>query len=60
MTECLSPPKNRVGRPRVPVTPQQVRALKNEGVSWRQIAKALKIGATTARRLFSYGEEIHR
>ena len=57
MMECLTPPKNRVGRPRVHVTQEQVRALKNEGVSWRQIARVLKIGATTARKLFRFGQE---
>jgi DNA invertase Pin-like site-specific DNA recombinase len=60
MTQCLTPPENRIGRPRVRVTQEQVRALRNEGISWRQIAKALKIGATTVRRLFSSGEEIHK
>ena len=60
MMECPTPPKNRVGRPRVGAMQEQVRALRNEGISWRQIAKALKIGATTVRRLFSSGEEIHK
>jgi hypothetical protein len=60
MTECLTPPKNRVGRPRVHATPEQVRVLKNDGVSWRQIAKVLIIGATSARMLFNSGEETHR
>ena len=41
-----------VGRPRVSVKPEQVRQLKNQGASWRQIAKALGIGTATAMRLF--------
>jgi DNA invertase Pin-like site-specific DNA recombinase len=60
MAEYVTRPENRVGRPRVRVTQEQVRALRNDGTSWRQIAKALKIGATTVRRLFSSGEEIHK
>jgi DNA invertase Pin-like site-specific DNA recombinase len=60
MTLCLTPPENRIARPSVRVTQEQVRALRNEGISWRQIAKALKIGATTVRGLFSSGEEIHK
>lgn len=58
MMECPTPPKNRVGRPRVRATQEQVRVLKSEGASWRRIAKLLRIGATTARRLFKLGEEI--
>jgi DNA invertase Pin-like site-specific DNA recombinase len=49
--------KNPVGRPRVSVTPEQVRQLRSQGASWRRIAKILRIGATTARRLFKCVEE---
>ena len=44
--------KNPVGRNRVRVTPEQVRQLRSQGASWRQIAKALGIGTATAMRLF--------
>ena len=43
--------KNPVGRPRVSVTPEQVRQLRSQGASWRQTAKALGIGTATAMRL---------
>ena len=43
--------KNPVGRPRVTVTPEQVRQLRGQGASWRQTAKALGIGTATAMRL---------
>ena len=32
------------GRPRVTVTPDQVKQLRNRGANWRRIAKALRIG----------------
>lgn len=44
--------KRPAGRPRVRVTPVQVLHLWSQGVSWRQIAKTLKIGTATAMRLF--------
>jgi DNA invertase Pin-like site-specific DNA recombinase len=44
--------KNRGGRPRVTIKPEQVYELKNQGTSWRRIAKALGIGTATAMRLF--------
>jgi len=43
--------KKSVGRPRVTVTPQQVWQLRSQGASWRQTAKALRIGTATAMRL---------
>ncbi len=36
------------GRPRVRVTPVEVTLLKDQGLSWRQIARELGIGKTTA------------
>jgi len=51
----MTPPrivtKNRVGRPRVPVTVQQVQRLRSDGSSWRQVARHLGIGTATAMRL---------
>ena len=44
--------KNRGGRPRVTVKPEQVHQLKGEGASWRRIAKVTGIGTATAMRLF--------
>jgi DNA invertase Pin-like site-specific DNA recombinase len=41
-----------VGRPKVDVKPEQVGELRIQGMSWRKIAKALKIGTATAMRLF--------
>jgi hypothetical protein len=41
-----------VGRPRVKITPTEVHELRSQGVSWRKIAKCLKIGTATAMRLF--------
>jgi len=43
--------KNPVGRPRGSVTPQQVQQLRSQGASWRQTARALRIGTATAMRL---------
>jgi len=51
MTPPQTATKNTVGRPRVTVTPEQVRQLRGQGASWRQTAKALKIGTATAMRL---------
>ena len=39
------------GRPRVSVTPHQVRELRSQGMAWRPIAKLLAIGTATAMRL---------
>jgi hypothetical protein len=43
--------KNRRGRPRVTIEPQQVNKLRILGTSWRRTAKALGIGTATAMRL---------
>jgi hypothetical protein len=51
MTPPETATKNPVGRPRVSVTPEQVRQLRSQGASWRQTAKALGIGTATAMRL---------
>ncbi len=51
MTPPETATKNPVGRPRVSVTPEQVRQLQSQGASWRQTAKALGIGTATAMRL---------
>jgi transposase-like protein len=52
MTPSETGTKNPVGRPRVNVMPEQVRQLRSQGASWRQIAKTLGIGTATAMRLF--------
>ena len=39
------------GRPRCGVSGAEVRKLLDEGLSWRQIARALNIGTATAMRL---------
>ena len=39
------------GRPKVRVTPPEVASLKDQGLSWRQIARELGIGKDTARNL---------
>ena len=41
-----------VGRPRVTIKPERVLDLRSQGTSWRNIAKALRIGTATAMRLF--------
>ncbi len=43
--------KNRGGRPRVTIKPEQVHQLRILGISWRRTAKALGIGTATAMRL---------
>jgi len=50
----MSPPpkKHAGGRPRVKVTPEQVKQLHDEGQGWRRIARTLEIGKTTAARLY--------
>jgi hypothetical protein len=53
MTVSDAPVKSRVGRPTVLINPEQVGDLKGQGLSWRQIAKALRIGTATAMRLFT-------
>jgi DNA-binding NarL/FixJ family response regulator len=42
---------NKSGRPRCSVSGTEVRKLLDEGLSWRQIARALNIGTATAMRL---------
>ena len=44
--------KNRGGRPRVTVKPEQVHQLISQGIGLRRTAKALGIGTATAMRLF--------
>ena len=44
--------KRRPGRPCVSVLPQEVKALRDGGMSWRQIARHLGIGTATAMRLY--------
>ena len=48
VTESETPTKRATGRPRVSVTPEQVRELRSQGKSWREIGKALGIGTATA------------
>jgi DNA invertase Pin-like site-specific DNA recombinase len=38
------------GRPRVPVDVDAVRRLRDQGLSWRQVARRLGVGSGTARR----------
>ena len=45
-------PRHRGGRPPVNVAPAQVRQLREEGRSWRRIARVLGIGTATAMRLY--------
>jgi hypothetical protein len=45
-------PKHPGGRPHVAVEPSLVRQLREEGRSWRSIARALGIGTATAMRLY--------
>lgn len=52
MTASDTPEKRRVGRPSVTINPEYVGDLKSQGLSWRRIAKALRIGTATAMRLF--------
>lgn len=40
----------RLGRPRTIVSPEKVRQMRSEGLSWRAIAKQLRIGKGTACR----------
>ena len=40
----------RIGRPRTYVSPEKVRAMREEGTPWRTIAKSLHIGTGTACR----------
>jgi len=39
------------GRPRCPVSSAEVRRLRGQGQSWRQISRTLHIGTATAMRL---------
>jgi hypothetical protein len=43
--------KHPVGRPRARIKPEQVSQLRNQGLSWRQIAKTLRIGMRLSPRL---------
>jgi len=53
-SECPNPvTKQPVGRPRCRISSEQVRQLRDEGMSWRGIARVLGIGSATARRLYS-------
>ncbi len=45
------------GRPRVRVTPVEVTLLRDLGLSWRQIARELGIGKTTAWDLLRQAQE---
>ena len=47
-----SSPKRRPGRPCVSVPPQEIKDLRDGGMSWRQIARHLDIGTATAMRLY--------
>lgn len=40
----------RVGRPKTYVSPEKVRAMRDEGIPWRAIAKRLSVGTGTAVR----------
>jgi hypothetical protein len=44
MTASDAPVKRRLGRPTVTIKPEHVGDLKSQGLSWRRIAKALRIG----------------
>jgi DNA invertase Pin-like site-specific DNA recombinase len=44
--------KRHGGRPRVAVESSQVRQLREEGLSWRRIARKLGIGTATAMRIY--------
>jgi transposase len=49
--------KHSVGRPRATIKPEQVSQLRNQGLSWRQIAKTLGIGTATAMRVLRLVDE---
>jgi orotate phosphoribosyltransferase-like protein len=51
MIESQAPIKNRVGRPSISINPKQVKEMRSQGLSWREIAKELQIGTATAMRL---------
>ena len=51
MTLSETSTKHPVGRPRVSIKPENVNQLRNQGATWRQIARALGIGTATAMRL---------
>jgi len=59
MTPSEIAAKRPVGRPRVRITSEQVRQLRSQGTSWRQIAKVLRIGTATAIRLFRRTASFH-
>jgi hypothetical protein len=48
-----SEPKRKAGRPKRTAKPEEIRALRDSGMSWRQVAKARGIGTATAMRLYS-------
>ena len=52
MIEGLTPNTNPVGRPRVRITPEQVRELKDRGAHGAKSRKRSGIGTATAMRLF--------
>jgi DNA invertase Pin-like site-specific DNA recombinase len=43
--------RGRRGRPRVAASAGEAVRLRDQGLSWRQVAKALNVGVETARRL---------
>lgn len=47
----------RIGRPRTYINPEKVRAMRNDGVSWRTIAKRLGVGTGTACRALKQGSQ---
>jgi hypothetical protein len=52
MTAPEATRSHEVGRPKVDIQPEQVGELRDQGMSWRKIGKALAIGTATAMRLF--------
>jgi hypothetical protein len=46
------PPGRKCGRPRCNITGEQVRALRDQGMSWRPLAAALGVSTATAKRLY--------
>lgn len=40
----------RLGRPKTYISPDKIRAMRNEGIPWRTIARRLKVGTGTALR----------
>ena len=52
--------KRPVGRPRCPVSPEEVRRLRSQGMKLRPIARELGIGKTTVARLLALGYDAAR